>query len=241
MQANVESAWKNRRTDYNLSWNQWDKPTPTTNDLSIGWAVNAVVIMQMTPATQPDLVVCTNKLSGSIIGTSGSFNNGGNTIAKVFDGNLSTYFDAPANSGCWVGLDFGVGVSNVIGQINYWPRTTFSGRMLGGIFQGDNNAAFSNPVTLFTIAIAPPEGGVITSQTITNTRAFRFVRYLRPANSACNLAELQFFAPNPPPLPHLAPRFTGFQSSGPTLSFSASNGTAGGSSTLLQSTNPTLP
>lgn len=201
MRANSDAAWNNRRTDYNLSWNQWDKPTPTTNDLSIGWAVNAVVIMQMTPDSQPGLVFCTNKLNGTIIGTAGSWNNQGNTIAKVFDGNLTTFFDGPDNSGDWVGLDFGVGVSNVIGQINYWPRAGWSQRMLGGVFQAANNSAFSNPVTLFTVATAPPEGGVITSQTITNKTAFRFVRYVGPANSSCNVAELQFFSANPPPAP----------------------------------------
>jgi len=240
MQANVNAAWNSRRTDYNVSWNQWTKPTPTTNDLSVGWAVNAVVIMQLTPASQPGLVVCTNRLSGSIIGTAGSWSNQGNTIAKVFDGNLNTFFDAPDNSGDWVGLDFGVGVSNVIGQINYWPRAGWSQRMLGGVFQAANSLAFNNPVTLFTIATAPPEGGVITSQMVTNPAAFRYVRYVGPANSACNVAELQFFSPNPPSLP-LAPRFTGFQLSGATLSLSASNGTVGGSWTLLQSTNLALP
>ena len=50
----------------------------------------------------------------------------------VFDGNLSTFFDGPDATGDWVGLDFGVGVSNVIGQINYWPRISEASRMVGG-------------------------------------------------------------------------------------------------------------
>lgn len=198
MSANANAAWNCRRTDYNVSWNVWTAPTPTTNDLSVGWAVNAVAITQFTPETEPGLVNCTNQVSGTVIGTSGSFGNSGNTIAKVFDGNLSTYFDGPNTSGNWVGLDFGAGVSNVIGQINYWPRTGWSARMLGGVFQGDNGPTFTNPVTLFTIATAPPENNVVTPQTITNTNAFRCVRYIGPANGSCNVAELQFFAPNPP-------------------------------------------
>src|SRR5436190_3844463 len=36
-----------------------------------------------------------NKLSGTIIGTAGSWNNGGNTKEKAMDGNLSTFFDGP--------------------------------------------------------------------------------------------------------------------------------------------------
>jgi hypothetical protein len=137
-------------------------------------------------------------LSGAIIGTAGSWDNSGNTVAKVFDGNLSTFFDGPDTSGDWVGLNFGAGVSNTIGQINYWPRTGYSSRMLGGVFQGDNNLNFSNPISLFAIITAPPEGGVVTSQTVTNAQAFRYVRYVGPSNGSCNVSELQFFAPNAP-------------------------------------------
>src|SRR2546425_12254945 len=39
------------------------------------------------------------KLSGTIIGTSGSWNNGGNTKEKAMDGDLATFFDAPTNNG----------------------------------------------------------------------------------------------------------------------------------------------
>ncbi len=167
--------------------------------MPVGWDVDVVAMTQATPATEPGLVNCTNQLHGTVIGTSGSWSNSGNTIAKVFDGNLNTYFDGPDNSGDWVGLDFGAGVSNVIGQINYWPRIGWSARMLGGVFQGDNSLTFPNPVTLFTIATAPPENDVVTPQTITITKAFRCVRYAGPANGNCDVAELQFFAPNQSP------------------------------------------
>ena len=59
--------------------------------------------------------------------------------------------------------------------------------------------AFSNPVTLLTIAVTPPADGIMSQQIITNTTAFRYVRYLGPANGSCNVSELQFFTPNPPP------------------------------------------
>jgi hypothetical protein len=228
MQANANAAWGCRRLDYNVSWSEWTQPTPATNDMIANWAVNAVAMTQATPASEPGLVNCTNKLNGLVIGTSGSWNNGGNTIAKIFDGNLNTFFDGPDASGDWVGLDFGSGVSNVIGQINYWPRSGYSSRMLGGMFQGDNVSAFPNPVTLFTIATTPPEGGVVTPQTITNKMAFRYVRYLGPPNGSCNVAELQFLAPNPPP----APIYLTNAWNGNNLMLSWPNGGA-----LLQATN----
>ncbi|HEV2695234.1 MAG TPA: glycoside hydrolase family 76 protein [Verrucomicrobiae bacterium] len=240
MLANANAAWGCRRTDYNVSWNAWTQTTPT-NDVIANWDVNAVAMTQVTPASEPGLINCTNQLHGTIIGTVGSWNNGGNTVAKVFDGNLNTYFDAPSGSvNPWAGLDFGVGVSNVIGQINYWPRIGYSGRMLGGMFQGDSTPLFSHPVTLFTIATAPPENNIVTPQTITNTNAFRCVRYVS-ADSSGNVAEIQFFSLNPPFLP-ATPKIIGIVMNGSNgLSFSAINGTPGGVWTLMQSTNVSLP
>jgi hypothetical protein len=130
-------------------------------------------------------------------------------------------------------------VSNVIGQINYWPRIGYSGRMLGGIFQGDSSPLFQHPVTLFMIATAPPEN-VVTPQTITNTSAFRCVRYVS-ADSSGNVAELQFFSPNPPLSPS-TPRITGMVLNGARgLFISATNGTPGGVWIMMQSTNVSLP
>jgi predicted alpha-1,6-mannanase (GH76 family) len=233
LQVQFTAAWNERRIDYNITWNKWASATPAgTNDLDSMESESASLVQQVTPASMPGFVNCTNKLGGTIIGTSGSYNNGGNTIAKVFDGNVNTYFDAPANSGCWVGLDFGVGVSNAIGQINYWPRTTFASRMLGGVFQGDNSPTFPNPVTLFTITVVPPDGGVVSSHPITNTTAFRCVRYVGPANAACNVAELQFFLPNPPP----APPYLTNSWSGSQMTLNWPNG-----GLLLEATNLTGP
>src|SRR5215831_3702932 len=78
-------------------------------------------------------------LTGVVIGTPGSWNNSGNTITNVFDGSLTTFFDAPDPGNLdWVGLDFGPGASDIITKIAYCPRSTFSGRMVGGVFQGAN-------------------------------------------------------------------------------------------------------
>jgi hypothetical protein len=135
------------------------------------------------------------KLAGAIIGTAGSYNSLGDTIANVFDNNLNTFFDGPNSSngnGCWVGLDFGVGVSNVITQINYCPRSGFESRMVGGIFQGANQAGFSDAVTLATVG-TQPAAGAFTSASVTNAAAFRYIRYLSPNGGWGNVAELEFY------------------------------------------------
>lgn len=148
--------------------------------------------------------VLLNKLTGTIIGTAGSFNNSGNTKEKVFDNNLATFFDGPTANGVWAGLDFGAGVSNFVGLIKYCPRVTFASRMTGGVFQGANDPNFTSPTTLFIITAAPAYS-TLTSQLITVTNAFRYVRYLSPNNGYGNVAEVEFWGrvvlPPIPPAP----------------------------------------
>lgn len=147
--------------------------------------------------------VLLNKLTGTIIGTSGSFGSLGNTRTNAFDGNLNSYFDGPDASGDWCGLDFGAGVSNVIGAIQYCPRASFASRMVGGVFQGANDPTFTSPTTLFTVAATPAYANM-TLQVVGVTDAFRYVRYVSPNNGWCNVAEIEFdgnavvFSPSAP-------------------------------------------
>lgn len=169
-----------------------------------------------------------HKLTGSIIGTPGSWNNLGNTISNVFDGNLNTYFDGPDASSDWAGLDFGAGTSNIITQIQYCPRAGYTSRMVGGVFQGGNDAAFSSPTTLFTVSATPAQG-VMTVQAIGNTNAFRYVRYYGPANGNCNVAEVEFDGlaaiPSPPAAPASLSAVAG--DGQVLLNWTASSGAAG--------------
>lgn len=133
------------------------------------------------------------KLAGTVIGTAGSFNNSGNTIDKVFDGSLSTYLDYFQGSGAWAGLD--LGSAQTVTSIQYAPKTGVSYRMVGGRFEASNTADFSaGVVTLATITAAPAEG-VLTTVAINGAAAYRYVRYLPPARSYGNVAEVQFFGP----------------------------------------------
>ena len=139
-----------------------------------------------------------SQVTGTIIGTAGSYNNGGNTIAKAFDGSFSTYFDGPTPNGCWAGLD--LGEPRTLTQASYCPRWNFSARMVGGVFQGANTADFSDAVTLATISTAPA-GNTFTSVAITSPATFRYVRYLSPNGSSGAVAELRFVAADLPPIP----------------------------------------
>jgi alpha-glucosidase len=133
-----------------------------------------------------------NLLNGSVIGTSGAWGSSANTRDKVFDSSLATFFDGPDASGDWVGLDLGSTNSCFITLIRYCPRANWSTRMTGGVFQGANSADFSDAVLLGAVGFTPLEGEFSTLA-VTNSKVFRYVRYLSPAGGYCNVAELQFY------------------------------------------------
>jgi glucose/arabinose dehydrogenase len=158
------------------------------------------------------------KQTGVVIGTTGSWNNSGNTRDKAFDGSLATYFDAPADVG-WTGLD--LGTAKMLSQIRYAPRSGWASRMVGGAFQASNDPAFaSGVVNLHTIPSIPAEG-VLTSIDITPSAAHRYVRYLSPAGGFANVAEIEFYADqavvNPPAVPAAPTGLTAAVSPGPTV------------------------
>ena len=129
-------------------------------------------------------------LTGTLIGTSGSYHSQGNVAAKAVDGNLNTFFDAPDSGGDWVGLN--LGTPAIISDMKYAPRATLATRMVGGIFQGSSTPDFSSGVVnLFTIT-AVPAYGVLTIATVSNATPFQYVRYIGPALSYCNIAEMEF-------------------------------------------------
>ena len=131
------------------------------------------------------------QLTGSLIGTTGSYANFGNTIAKAVDGNLSTYFDSAAGSGSWVGYDLGTAAT--ITRVSYAPRSGYESRMVGGVFQGSNSAQFTTGVVNLYTVTATPKAGVLTTAAVSATGSFRYVRYLSPTNGYGNVAEVNFF------------------------------------------------
>lgn len=143
-------------------------------------------------ADSAEAFATTNRqLYGTHIGTVGSWDNKGATGDLAFDGSLRNFFDPPAGN-AWTGLDLGAGVSAVITEIRYCPRDNFSGRMVGGKFQGSNTADFSSGVVdLYTVTTEPSDG-VLTLQAISSPGSFRYLRYLAPPGEWCNVAEVQF-------------------------------------------------
>ncbi len=144
------------------------------------------------PIAWPDRPMLTNRLTGTIIGTSGSYNNNGLTKEKAMDGDPSTYFDSQDADNTWVGLDLGAATRIV--AIRYFARSADTNRMVGGIFQGSNQADFSGAVTIANVPQNP--GFALRTVAVTNSTAFRYVRYVTPSGGHCNIAELAFYGPD---------------------------------------------
>jgi hypothetical protein len=135
------------------------------------------------------------KLTGSVIGTPGSYNNGGNTREKVFDGDLATFYDAAVDGG-WPGQEYGGERWRRLAYLRYVPRSNIPGRMVNGQFQissvSDTLTTFEAPETLHTVA-ATPAVGVYTTVALQLDRRFRYLRYLPPAGGWGNIAELEAY------------------------------------------------
>jgi hypothetical protein len=138
------------------------------------------------------IVPCTftnAKITGTVIGTPGSWAGQGNTRDKAFDEDVTSFFDASEDV-AWTGL--ALAKDYRVTGINFYPREQFSGRMMGGRFEGSNTADFtSGVVVLATIDVEPLyEWNCVT---ITNTSAFRYIRYICAPGGVGNVAEIEFY------------------------------------------------
>jgi hypothetical protein len=113
-----------------------------------------------------------------------------NTKKNAFDGNFDTFFASYDRSNTWVGLD--LGEKYVITKVAYCPRHNWEQRVEMGVFEGANNPDFGDAVPLYLISEIP-ENDVLTEKNISNTRGFRYVRYVGPHDVRCNIAELEFY------------------------------------------------
>jgi len=136
----------------------------------------------------------TTQASGTVIGTSGSWGGSSSTIAKVFDGDNSTYFDGSTGNNQWAGLDLGTNQS--ITCIKFSPRSTWASRMLGGRFEISTDIAFTTPILLYAIptnATLAATDNYLTSVAVGGVSA-RYIRYLSPDGGFGNIAEMTVYA-----------------------------------------------
>jgi hypothetical protein len=94
MTLNANAIWDNRRTDYNITWNSWAKPTPNSSKRITTQYASAVAWMLYTPRTIPDgdiagIHYIVNKKSGMAIDNDSSDKNGAGLILQEFNHDAS--------------------------------------------------------------------------------------------------------------------------------------------------------
>jgi hypothetical protein len=130
------------------------------------------------------------KLTGTIIGHSSSWGDDPtHYIAAAFDGNTSTFVDAPTATG-YVGLDLGTNKAAKITSMRYFPRSGYTARMVGGEIRGANNADLSDAVVLYTISTEPTLN--YTDVLLSVANSYRYIYYYS-ASGYCNIAELELY------------------------------------------------
>ena len=117
----------------------------------------------------------------------------GNIQDRVYcmatDNHTSTFYDYAQPDGGFTGLKFDP--PRAIEKIRFYPRIGYAGRMAGGVFQGSNTEDFIAPVVLYSIASTPVTGW--NEVPSSSSEPFKFVRYLAPAGSFGNIAEMKFY------------------------------------------------
>ena len=140
-----------------------------------------------------------HKLAGAVIGTEKCYDYDTqsaswevNTPANAFDGDFSTFVATYEKSHTWVGLD--LGTPHVITRVGWSPRDDEDGpeHVVLGIFEGSNREDFMDAIPLYMITT---KGfvGVMTYADVQVSRGVRYVRWCGPADSRCNVAELEFY------------------------------------------------
>ncbi len=126
-------------------------------------------------------------LTGTVSGSTPYQNNATYDANKVFDGNTTTFFAPEATTGSFAQIDLGQNLAGRVSLIRYIARSTFTSRMVGGVFQGSNNA--TSWTTLHTVVSDP--GSAWQQITISDSTFYRYLRYQQPINFG-DVAEVEF-------------------------------------------------
>ena len=135
------------------------------------------------------------KITGTPYGLSPAWSTG-SEYDKAFDGSVNTYYDYANGDGGYTGIDLGEGNAKAVGQIRFYPRSGWTGRMAGGKFQGSNTSPTAGFVTLFTVNSDPGLQWNVVQ--VSDPTAYRYLRYLSPNGSYGNVAEVEFYSPLQP-------------------------------------------
>lgn len=104
------------------------------------------------------------------------------------------YVDKQNNEMCFSSL--GEGVQDVVlyAKTNIEVEDFFRDRMIGGVFEGSNLPDFTERDTLFIIQSKPLRLNTVVKSW--SDKEYRYIRYVGPPGSGCNVSEIIFYGKN---------------------------------------------
>jgi len=134
----------------------------------------------------------TVKLTGTLFGSGGSYNNIGNDYTKLFDGDYASYADFASPGSGVGGIDLGNGKTAVLASVRYLPRygSGMNARIIGTMFQASTDGELWETVGRIT----ENSLGLWVTLGVTDTTPYRYFRASFPDNSYGSLHEIEFMA-----------------------------------------------
>jgi len=120
---------------------------------------------------------------------------GGTYLTWAIKGHVVFHIVSPNDYAVLGALFFGVGQGTAAtgpGKVRFYPRFGSAARMVGGRFQGSNDG--SAYTDLYTITGLPADGAYTEVPLTVDPKTYRYLRYLSPAGSYGNVAEIEFYS-----------------------------------------------
>lgn len=135
-----------------------------------------------------DAAVTGTLFTGTVTGSPGYNNQSQYAVANAFDGNTNTFFAPDVNTNSLAQLDLGTTLTGKLTTLRFYPRPSFAGRMVNGVFQGSING--SNWTTLYTVSSTPTAGW--NSVQMSDATFYRYFRYFQ-ANNFADVSDIEFW------------------------------------------------
>lgn len=169
----------------------------STNLAGTGLGTDKVFHTSICPTPGATGEVQYNSAPAYQFGTFGSYLNNGNTYAKLFDNDVTTWWDSNTVSGAVAGID--LRSPAVLTHIKIAPRKGYTVRLYGVTVQGATTSSSTGPWTnLYTIPTFPPftppyypQGFLSDIAIDTGGTAYRYYRIVAADNTNANIAELK--------------------------------------------------
>lgn len=181
----------------------------STNLSGTGFGADQVFHTQTCPTVSASGDIQFSQVPAYQFGSVGSYLNSGNTYAKVFDNDVTTWWDSPLASGAYAGLDLKAPAE--ITHMRIAPRKGYTVRVFGITLQGSNvGTSTSNWTTIYSTPVFPPftppyypQGYMSDIPINMGGQTFRYYRVVAATSTNANIAEIKLLGRSATSTPYL--------------------------------------